>query len=63
MGTRTTADERIDDAREHVRLALDSLQDVVVGECWGHDDYAAEFQSNLLGAFHELLTIRARLKG
>lgn len=62
MSVRTTADEKLDAAREAVQTALVALSDIIVDECYGHDEYKPEFRQQLGEAFGALLAVRGKLK-
>jgi hypothetical protein len=62
MGVRTTADEKIDSAREHVRLAVEDLAQVVIAEVWGWDEFTPERQKSLEEALDCLRTAKKALR-
>ena len=61
MGVSTTADEKRDEALEHVRQAIRCLSEIVIEQCYGHDDWGAEYRGTLQRTLLELLEIRDRL--
>lgn len=61
MSVRTTADERVEEAREQTKAALKSLTDVVCGDAWGHDEYRKEFFQKLVEAHGMLITALGKL--
>lgn len=61
MGLRTTADEKLDEAREATDQALKALNEIVVNECWGHDEYKKEFTQQIHEAHFMLIQIRTKL--
>lgn len=42
MGVQTSADEKMDEAREHLRKAEKLLAEVIYGEVWGGAAYCQE---------------------
>ena len=68
MSVRTTADERIDQAKEHLAEALtaiegaeSNLRDIVVDRCWGYDEFNEEYTEKLKATYKFLLGLRADL--
>ena len=61
MGVRTTADEKLDEARDSADQALKALNEIVVGECWGHDEWNDEFTQQIHEAHSMLIQIRGKL--
>lgn len=62
MGVRTTADENLDTARAHINSAIKCLSDIVIDECYGHDEFNSEFRMTMGGSLHELLKLREKLR-
>lgn len=58
MSVQTTADKHLEDAANHVRAAVDSLSEIVVSQCSGHDEWTPQFRKDIVGAFHQLLLLR-----
>lgn len=63
MSVTTTADERLEDARENVIDAVKNLHKFLDPDTWGHDDYTEEFKSEVLETCKQLLDIREKLGG
>jgi hypothetical protein len=61
MGVITRADECLDEAREHIRKAIKCLSEIVVDECWGHDEFRPEFSAAIETAFVQLTAVRTHL--
>jgi hypothetical protein len=61
MGVRTTADEKLDAADEHMRQAVMALSEIVVDECYGHDEYNAEFSATINQTMFSLIELRRKL--
>lgn len=59
---RTTADDKVDSAVEHINSAVESISDVVVSKCYGYDEYSREYRKNLAIALQELLELRETLE-
>lgn len=53
MGVRTTADERLDEARTHLREARRILLSLIGDEPWGWDDYSDEYKEKVWQATKE----------
>ncbi len=62
MSVQTTADEHRDAARENVRDAIRNLSQIVVEQCWGHDEYRAGYRTALSESFQELIAIQEKLR-
>lgn len=58
MGVRTTADEKRDKTKEHVQEATECLSEIVIGRCYGTDEYSIEYLNKLRGVLIGLLDIR-----
>jgi hypothetical protein len=63
MGVRTTADEKVESALESINNAIQSLSDIVVNQCWGHDSWNVEYRAKLEESFLSLMEIRKKLEG
>ncbi len=61
MSVRTTADEKIDEARDSINKALKALNEIVVNECWGHDEFNKAFTKKMLEAHAMLIEVRSKL--
>jgi hypothetical protein len=57
----TAADEKLAEARQHVRQALKAINEIVVDECSGHDDFTPEFSVKLRDAHLLLIQVRDKL--
>lgn len=57
----TRADEKLDVARESVRVAIKALSEIIVGECSGSDGLSASFYSEVGESMNMLISIRAKL--
>lgn len=61
MGVRTTADEQLDKAAEGVSNAISALGEIVINQCWGHEDYKSDYRETIKTALMDLISIRDRL--
>ena len=61
MSVKTTADDHLYEAKEHIRQAINELSEIVVKECWGSDDFNKEYSSKINEAFLTLLALRKKL--
>jgi hypothetical protein len=62
MSVRTEADSQLDTARDDVHSALKALGKILVEQCWGHDDYKAEFRAKMVEAHGLLLQVQEKLR-
>jgi hypothetical protein len=58
MSVRTTADEKIDEAKDHIQEAIECLVTVVVDVCYGTTEYSVKHRNKLREVFVRLLDIR-----
>lgn len=58
----TTADVHRDAAIEQIQMAIKQLSEIVVGKCWGWDDYTRIYYSKLIQAHTDLLRIEEALR-
>jgi hypothetical protein len=61
MSVTTTADEKLESARDHVHQALTDLSAICIDQCWGHDEFRKEFRGEIQQAFFKLVEIRKML--
>lgn len=61
MSVRTTADERLDQADQNMKEAVKALSDIIVGECWGHDQFRADYTDTIHEVFNGLVKLRKKL--
>lgn len=57
------ADETLDSAKNHVRIAVSLLSQVVIDECSGHENLSSEFRATLRECLDALLDVRQKLRG
>lgn len=57
MSVQTTADENLNSIREHINESIKDLGDIVVDQCWGHDEFNEDFLKDLRKTFNSLLDI------
>lgn len=66
MSVRTTADDKVNAARDAVKAAVLALNEavggVVVGDDWGADDYDEHFKTVLVESYSELIAIHTKIK-
>lgn len=58
MSWNTTADDRLESARQKVQAAIEDLSQICIHQCDGHDDYNTEFKGELHQAFFKLVEVR-----
>jgi hypothetical protein len=61
MSVTTTADEKVDDALGHARAAATCLAAILVDECWGYDEYNAQFMTRLQESMTMLIKVKNKL--
>lgn len=57
MSVKTTADEKLDTAKEHVDNAIGLIVDVLFGKVWGYEQYTREYKNDLMSALADLRKI------
>ena len=57
MSVRTTADEKLEEARVAIQVAAEVLSRVVVEKCWGHDEFNGDFRKKIKETFYKLVEI------
>lgn len=62
MGFKTTADEKLDKAKENIKDAIENLSEILIHECYGWEEYTSDYQLKLDNAFNALRKIKADLK-
>lgn len=62
MSVQTTADEQLDLAKADVKTAIDHLAEIVIKQCWGHDEFNDAYYTNITHSLADLLRIRDRLE-
>lgn len=63
MSVRTTADEKIDEAKDHIQEAIECISEVVINRCWGASEYTVEYRNKLRTQLVSLLDTRDSLGG
>lgn len=61
MGVRTTADEKIEEAKEHLAKAYAALLVVLDEETWWHRDYTADYIDNVQNVNAEIMKLKRKL--
>lgn len=59
---RTTADEKLHSAKEHIKDAIKCLSEIVVDECYGHDEYDESWKREFYDSLKDLISIKKRLQ-
>lgn len=62
MSVRTTADEKIDSAKDHIRQAYKDIHDALDEDTWGSDEYGNDFVKKLHEVEVSLFEIKQKLK-
>ncbi len=58
MGVTTTADEKLNEAREHLKQAQIKILEVLNPDTWGHNEFNAEYIFDLHKAAFELNVVK-----
>jgi len=61
MSVRTSADEKRDEAKEHIKDALKCLTEVTDDETWGYEDYSDDYKDKLEESINLLRKIKRML--
>ena len=61
MGVHTTADEHRDAALDKIQGSIRAISEIVINNCWGSEDYGADYRLALKKSLMELIEIRDRL--
>jgi hypothetical protein len=62
MSVRTEADEHLDAAKLNIKNAIDHINEIVVNECWGYDDFKGEYFRELCEIHIDLLAILRKIR-
>jgi len=62
MGYRTTADEKIVEAKAHIQAALKSLNEIVVDKCSGYDNYNSAAYKKIKDTHRMLIDLNDELE-
>jgi len=61
MSVRTTADEKLDSAREHLKQAYKDLLVFADEDTWGYSEFTNSFIENIIEVTFELRKLRIKL--
>lgn len=61
MSLRTRADDKLSEARESTDQALKALNEIVVDQCWGYDEFSDKTIKQVHDAHLALIEIRKML--
>ncbi|MFA5299856.1 MAG: hypothetical protein WC389_16855 [Lutibacter sp.] len=62
MTVKTTADEKIESAKNHVKSAIKDLSDILVDNVWGWNSYNQVYQTKLQESLNALMNIKRDLE-
>lgn len=62
MSVITEADEHLDSAKEHVKLALQDLSKILIDGCLGHDEYKLSYKDKMREAMIDLMKVQDMLR-
>ena len=60
MSVQTTADEKLDEAKQAIKIAIKNLNEILIDECWGYDEFKAGYKQKMRDA--QQLLIDAKMK-
>lgn len=58
MSVRTTADEKIHEAKDHIQQAIECLSEIIINRCYGTSEYSEGYLNKLRKQLIELLNLR-----
>ena len=61
MSVETEADRQLEVAKQGVADALTALSEIVIGDCWGHDDFTPERKAEIMSAYKKLIKVKNKL--
>jgi hypothetical protein len=61
MSVQTRADQNRDDAIDHIQEAIKNLSDIVIGKCWGHDEFSDEYRQKIRKTLYALIELEEDL--
>lgn len=61
MTVTTTADHKLQEARDHTDRALKALDEILINHCWGHDELSEDRQALSKEARSLLQIVRNKL--
>lgn len=62
MAVRTTADEKLDEARENINTAYKNILEVLNPDTWGSDNFNDSYIDNLYKVLSSLIELKRLLK-
>lgn len=57
----TTADERVNEAKEAINVAAKAISEVIIEDCYGSDEYTEDFKRTLRECMNNLLSLKMML--
>lgn len=57
----TTADRKLEQAKDNINEAISNLSEIVINRCQGEDEYNQTFRMKMKACLNELLDIREEL--
>lgn len=61
MGVITTADRKLEEAKEHLKQAQKCLNEIVNEDCWGSDEYSEDYFKRMYKSLEKIIKIRRKL--
>ena len=61
MGVYTTADVKLESAKDHLQKAINDMVELINPDTWGHSEYSSDAMDRFIEASLELIKIRRKL--
>ncbi len=61
MSVITSADQNIEEAKDHIKNAIQNLHKVIDPDTWGSKEYKAEYRKKIMDNYIKLLQIQEEL--
>lgn len=62
MSVTTRADEHLATVKENTHASVLALSEILINECWGHDEFNEDAKKNMEEAFDLLRKVRELLR-
>lgn len=62
MSVRSTADEKISSAKDHIKQGIKDLSEIVIDEVYGTEDFSASYIQKVYECMQELISIKQKLE-
>ena len=58
----TTADEKLQSAKDHIEAAVKDVAEIVIDKCWGHDDFSPSYRKKINDFFDDLRELGRKIE-